>query len=34
MIDGYVTQDSATGRIYYSGPDEYLRAKFPDPRRP
>lgn len=32
MLEGYVARDSATGRVYYSGPDEYLSEKYPDPR--
>lgn len=28
LIDGYVIRDSATGLIVYTGPDEYLIAKY------
>lgn len=28
LIDGYVSLDSATGQIYYVGPDEYLQATY------
>lgn len=28
LIDGYVTRDSATGRIVYQGPDTYLLERY------
>ena len=28
LLDGYVTLDSSTGRVVYSGPDGYLLEKY------
>lgn len=33
MLQGYVSLDSATGRVFYSGPDPYLQVTYPDPTK-